>query len=117
VTRRSTPGYIGPGLVIRGRLSGEGELQIDGRLEGDLLVQGAVQVGTAGVVLAAVEADRIVVSGHVRGHVAASDEVAVHEGGRIDGDVRAPKVAIDDGGMLHGGIDMEVDLPAELEET
>ncbi len=96
--------------MIRGRLSGRGELQIDGRLEGDLSVEGSVDIGASGVVMAAIEADRVSVGGHVRGPVTATDEVAVREGGHLEGDVRAPHVAIDDGGALHGGIDMDFDL-------
>lgn len=110
MTHRSDTGYIGPNLVIHGRLSGEGELYVDGRIEGDLVVEGSVDVGATGVVLAAVEADRVSIGGHVRGPVTAGDEVAVRDGGRLDGDVRAPRVAIEDGGALHGGIDMDFDL-------
>ena len=103
-------GYIGPKLVIRGRMSGAGDLAIDGKLEGDVSVQGAVEVGTSGVVMAAIEAERVSIGGHVRGPVLASDEVVVREGGRLEGDVRAPRVGIEDGGELHGGIDMDFDL-------
>lgn len=102
--------------MIRGRLSGRGELQIDGKLEGDLSVEGTVEIGASGVVMAAIDADRISVAGHVRGPVTAADEVAIREGGRLDGDVRAPHVAIDDGGSLHGGIDMDFDLPDPMRE-
>lgn len=111
MTTRSTNGYIGPNLVIHGRLSGQGEIQIDGRLEGDLEVEGTVSVGPTGVVLAAASADVVEVMGHVRGNVVATTEVAVRDGGRIDGDVRAPRVGIDDGGSLVGGIEMDFELP------
>lgn len=113
MTQRSATGYIGPNLVIHGRLSGRGELYIDGRIEGDLAVEGSVEVGATGVVLAAVEADRVAIGGHVRGPVTAGDEVAVRDGGRLDGDVRAPRVAIEDGGALHGGIEMDFDLSGD----
>jgi len=88
-------------------------MHIDGRLEGDVAVQGDVTIGSPGSVRAAVRAHRLVVAGSLRGPVLATDEVTVSEGGRLDGDVRAPRVAVDDGGVLHGGIDMEFDLPDE----
>lgn len=110
VTQRTTTGYIGPKLVIRGRLSGAGELQIDGKVEGDIVVDGVVDVGESGVVMATVEAERVSVGGRVRGPVLASEEVVVRAGGRLEGEVRAPRVGIDDGGELHGGIDMDFDL-------
>jgi cytoskeletal protein CcmA (bactofilin family) len=102
--------------MIHGRLTGQGELAIDGRVEGDLQVEGEIHLGSSGVVLAAVEADVVTVAGHLRGNVVATTEVAVRDGGRIEGDVRAPRVAIDDGGALHGGIEMDFDLPSREDE-
>ncbi|MEM9188942.1 MAG: polymer-forming cytoskeletal protein [Myxococcota bacterium] len=118
MTSRSARGYIGPSLVVHGRISGKGDLTVDGRLEGDVAFDGALAVGRDGVLLAAVATDSLDVSGQVRGNVAAAEEVSIRSGGDLHGDVRAPHVAIDDGGRLHGGIDMDVDLPEtpELEE-
>jgi cytoskeletal protein CcmA (bactofilin family) len=115
VTTRSSSGYIGPSLRVHGRLSGEGEIHVDGRFEGDVLMDGELRVGESGVVIAAIEIGELEISGHVRGHVVASEAVTVLEGGRLDGDVRAPKVAIEDGGELHGGVDMDFELPIESE--
>lgn len=116
MTSRSKAGYIGANLVIHGRLSGRGEITVDGRFEGDVAVEGTVKVGTTGVVLAAVEAEVVEVAGHLKGRVTSTDEVMVRDGGTIDGDVHAPRVSIDDGGVLHGGIQMDFDLPDALSE-
>jgi len=43
--------------------------------------------------------------------VTAAGAVAVRPGGRLVGDVRARRIAIDDGGALEGGIEMDFDLP------
>ncbi len=110
VTTRSKAGYIGPNLVIHGRLSGRGEIVVDGLLEGDVTVEGVVKVGAVGTIKAAVEADVVDVAGVLKGAVTGMEEVAVREGGTIDGDVRAPRVAIDDGGALHGGIQMDFEI-------
>jgi len=115
VTSRSKAGYIGPNLVIHGRLSGRGEITVDGRVEGDVAVEGIVRVGPVGVINAAVEADFVDVAGQLKGAVTGNEEVAVRDGGCIDGDVRAPRVAIDDGGLLHGGIQMDFDLADALD--
>ena len=112
---QKTLGYLGPGLIVRGRLSGEGDLTIDGRLDGELDVSGEVHVGERGIVSAPVHAGALVVSGDVKGSVVARGAVAVRDGGRILGDVRAQRVSIDDGGALHGGVEMDFDLPDELD--
>lgn len=106
---------LGPNLLVHGRLSGKGDVVVDGRLEGDVAVEGTVTIGVNGVVVAAVEAETVIVDGVVQGNVRGSTAVAVRAGGRVEGDVRSPRVAIDDGGTLQGGIEMEFDLPPGLE--
>jgi cytoskeletal protein CcmA (bactofilin family) len=101
--------------MVHGRLSGKGDIVVDGRLDGDVALEGSVTVGPSGIVVASVQAGTVVVDGVLKGNVHAASAVAVRAGGRIEGDVRAPRVAIDDGGTLHGGIEMEFDLPEEAQ--
>lgn len=117
MTRDGDSGYIGPSLVVRGRLSGEGMLRVDGQLVGEVSTRGRVVVGARGLMLAAVSTTTLDVEGQVRGDVVASESVAIRRGGRIDGDVRAKEVAIDDGGALHGSIAMDFDVPGDLFAT
>lgn len=112
---QKTLGYFGPGLVVRGKLTGEGDLTIDGRFEGGLELTGDVHIGEHSVVNAPVRAGALTVSGDVKGDVVAAGAVAVRDGGRIVGDVRAQRVSIDDGGALHGGVEMDFELPDGLE--
>ncbi|MFW5921572.1 MAG: bactofilin family protein [Polyangiales bacterium] len=114
VTQRAHVGYIGPSLVVRGRLTGDGDMQIDGRFEGDIDIEGHLAVGRDGRVTSPVRAGSASVDGRLRGDVAVGDALAVRESGRVDGDVRASRVAIDDGGVVRGGISMDFDLPDDL---
>jgi len=106
-------GYFGEGLVVRGSLSGSGDLGVDGRLDGDVSVEGHLVVGETGIVVGAVRASAVTVSGELRGDVVADGAVTVHETGLVAGDVRAARVAIDDGGALHGAIAMDFVVPGE----
>jgi len=113
---RPTGGLFGPSFVVRGRLTGHGDLAVDGRFEGDIAVAGDITVGAEGSITAGCEVASLVVEGHVRGNVVATSAVTVRAGGRIDGDVRAPRVAIEDGATLHGGIEMDFEIPGALDE-
>ncbi len=115
-TARSVPGLFGPSFVVRGRLTGEGDLEIQGRFEGDVSVAGTITVGPGAAVVAGLRGATAVVGGHGRGNGGAASAVHVRTGGRIDGDVRAPRVAIDDGGTLQGGIEMDFEIADGLEE-
>lgn len=107
-------GYVGPGLMIRGRLSGEGDVIVDGSFEGEMTLDGRVAVGPAGRIKAPVSAGLVTIEGRLDGDVTAG-EVIVREGGRLHGDVRASRVGLEDGGAIHGTVTMDFDLPADLQ--
>ena len=116
MTQSSTRGYIGAGLTIRGRLEGEGDLEIDGKFEGEMNIAGEVAIGKGGELMAPVNATDVIVAGVLRGPVQAGVSLRILDGGRLEGDVRAPRFSLEDGGALRGAIDMDFELPPELLE-
>lgn len=112
MTARRLDGTIGPDLVVHGKLDGKSDLRIDGVFEGEIDVEGTIAVGPEGSVTAPLTVGDLEVEGEVRGPVTARDGVTIRAGGRLVGDVRARRIAIDDGGSLQGGIDMDFDLEA-----
>ena len=51
--------------------------------------------------------------GQVQGSVVASEKVEIREGGRLDGDIVSPRIAISDGAHFRGKVEMEKSAPAE----
>ena len=111
MTSRRLDGSIGPDLVVHGKLDGKSDLRIEGIFEGEIDVEGVVSIGPEGTVRGPVRVGSLELEGELHGDVSASGAVGVRSGGRLLGDVRARQVAIDDGGSLHGGIEMEFELP------
>ncbi|MCB9591814.1 MAG: polymer-forming cytoskeletal protein [Sandaracinaceae bacterium] len=109
MTGRRLDGTIGPDLVVHGKLDGKSDLRIDGIFEGEIDVDGTIAVGPDGSVTAPLRVSALEIEGEVRGDVTASGGVSVRAGGRLVGDVRARRIAIDDGGSLQGGIEMDFD--------
>ena len=107
--------YIGPDLLVQGKLLGVGRVRIEGRLEGEVVIQGVLTVGASARILAPVTADAVSVAGEIVGSVEALTLVEVHAGGRIDGDVKAPQVTIDEGGQVTGSV--EQTLPGHAAVT
>jgi cytoskeletal protein CcmA (bactofilin family) len=105
---------IGPSISIRGDISGEGNLLIEGRVQGGIeLLQHEVTIGRAGHVKADVKAKRICVEGRVEGNLV-GDEIVVRESGRVEGDATAPRVTLEDGCHFRGKISMDPqDHPSE----
>ncbi|MCA9577251.1 MAG: polymer-forming cytoskeletal protein [Polyangiales bacterium] len=117
MTQRPLEAYIGEGLTLKGSIRGDTDMDIDGRVEGNISVGGHVRVLERGHVLGPVDVGALTVRGRVVGDVAVSGALHVGETGRVAGDVRAARVSLDDGGLLDGTIDMDVDLPAGLLEA
>jgi cytoskeletal protein CcmA (bactofilin family) len=97
---------IGPSIVINGKLTGDEDLTVRGRLEGELSLSKTLIVESSGVVKANVDVKNAVISGAVVGNVAAAESVELTKEGRMVGDIRSPRVILVDGASLRGRIDM-----------
>ncbi|HSU82222.1 MAG TPA: polymer-forming cytoskeletal protein [Thermoanaerobaculia bacterium] len=106
--RPSERATIGPSIFIKGDLSGEEDLIIEGRVEGKVdLKQNNVTVGQNGRVKADVIGKVVVVEGEVDGNVFAREQAILRQSGAIRGNITAPRVILEDGSRFKGSIDME----------
>jgi cytoskeletal protein CcmA (bactofilin family) len=97
---------IGPSILISGKLTGDEDLTVRGRVEGELNLSKTLIVETSGIVKANVAVKNAVVSGVVVGNIAATESVELTKEGRMVGDIRAPRVIIVDGASFRGRVDM-----------
>ena len=108
MTLRSTDGVLGPSLLVRGTVSGRADLRLDGRFEGSIALDGRVVIGAAASLAGAVQGGAVEVLGEVLGPVA-GQEILLRPTARVEGDVRALALTIDDGAVLEGLIEMSGD--------
>jgi cytoskeletal protein CcmA (bactofilin family) len=95
--------HIGPSIVIKGEISAKEPLVISGRVEGTISAPGSVVTIEAGAhVTADVEAAGIIVSGTVQGSLVAEERIALRAGADVEGDLTAPRMAIEDGACARG---------------
>jgi cytoskeletal protein CcmA (bactofilin family) len=105
-------GLIGHATTITGDIVAKEDLEIQGTIDGSVrLVDHRVTVGSDGIVNAAVEAHSVLVIGKITGDVIATELVEIKAGGVIGGDVKAPRVIMNDGAIVIGGLDMSAALP------
>lgn len=105
---------IGPEIAVRGSLSGEEGLVVEGRIEGSVSLRGHLVVARTGEMEADIEVDSIEVHGRVQGDIAATRSITIEQGAYVSGNVRAPRVIIHDGAHFDGAVDMEIELPEAL---
>lgn len=99
---------IGPSIVVRGEISGEEDLLVEGRVEGKIdLRQNAVTIGAKGQLAAEVQARVVMIDGEVDGNLTADEQIVLRKSARVKGDLCAPRVTIEDGARFKGSIDMD----------
>jgi len=99
---------IGKSLHVKGELSGNEDLLIEGKVEGSITLNGyKVTIGPTGHVTAGVKAKSVVVGGRVDGSITADERVEVAATGTMVGDIRAPRIVLIDGARFKGRIEMD----------
>ena len=98
---------IGRSITIRGEVTGDEDLLIQGRVEGSVdLKQHAVTVGPEGEVKASIVGRVVTVEGRVEGDLSAEEQVILRSSSWVQGDITAPRVVLEDGARFRGGVDM-----------
>ena len=98
---------IGQSITIKGELSGNEDLTIDGNFEGKILLKDHhLTIGNNGHITAEINAKSVHIHGEVIGNVRADDKVEISPSGSVNGDLSAPRVMLADGSSFKGSIDM-----------
>lgn len=98
---------IGQSICIRGELTGDEDLTIEGRVEGKIdLKEHNLTIGPKGRIQAEITAKTVIVRGEVAGNVHAGEKVELAETGRVTGDIVSPRIVIADGARFKGTVDM-----------
>ena len=105
---------IGVNSNFRGTLMVSGTLRIDGEFEGDILNCDRLEIGEHGIMRADVEVKDALIIGRVYGNIRALGSIEMKAGARVEGDVAALTVAMDQGVRFTGRCTM---LEAGIETT
>ncbi|MCG7598238.1 polymer-forming cytoskeletal protein [Halomonas sp. McH1-25] len=101
------PSIIGANTRVEGSVIGEEELIIDGQITGTVeFKRNGVSIGSTGRVEGDIYAQTLHVAGRVEGRLIASKKVTVHRSAHIVGSIITPCLALEDGAVFRGDIDM-----------
>ncbi len=100
---------VAEGVRIRGDLVTDGDLHLDGAIEGDLSV-GQLTIGETGMVSGTIQADAVEVRGRVVGTISAR-RVRLLASARVDGDISHTELSIESGAHFEGRSLMIVPAP------
>ncbi len=98
---------IGKSITITGDITGSESLHIEGRVKGNIRLEGAyLNIGPDAAVQSNISAREVVVRGSLTGNVNVSERIDIRNGGSLVGDVSAHSVSIEEGAYFKGSIDM-----------
>jgi cytoskeletal protein CcmA (bactofilin family) len=104
---KSAVSVVCKGISIRGEVTGDEDLQIDGELSGSVKLTGArVMIGPEGRVNGNIQAREVIVRGMLKGNLRASERILMGGTGRWEGDGVSPRLAIEDGATVRGHLEV-----------
>jgi len=99
---------IGQTIQIKGTVTGNENLVIEGKVEGSVdLSQNDLTIGQSGQVTADLVAKTVKIDGQVTGDISGQEKVIVSKTGKVQGNITAPRVTLEDGAKFKGAIDMD----------
>ena len=98
---------MGQSIAIKGELSGAEDLTLEGQVEGKInLPDNVLTIGTSARINAEVVAKSIVVLGQLVGNVTVKEKFDLKAGGSMQGNLKAPRIAMADGAIFGGKVEM-----------
>ncbi len=105
---------LAAGTKVTGRVSGGGELLLEGAVEGEIVLSGNLTISEGAQATGDVKAADVTVQGLLEGNIDAQGVVQIGRAGRVIGDISGSGIAIEDGAQFSGKLDFDFELPARL---
>lgn len=103
---------ISLGVRIEGKVKSNGNIRVDGVIQGDIFSQGTVTIGESAEVNGRVNADVIAIGGDVTGTVKAKTRIVLDTKGNLKGDIFTKSLVVKEGALFDGKCKMgeQVDI-------
>jgi cytoskeletal protein CcmA (bactofilin family) len=112
------PSRLGSSLHVKGEISGNEDLMVDGFVEGLIqLDERKLTIGTTAKVTADIIVGELVVYGKMKGNVRANGRIEIKKDGSVDGDLTTPQLMIEDGAYFKGSIEIERSAEKEADKS
>lgn len=95
---------IGESVRVKGDFNGDGDIIIEGLVEGSVQTKGSLFIGEKSKISANISAKNIIINGEITGNINASEQLTIGSSAKITGDVECGKVAVESGAIVNGKI-------------
>jgi cytoskeletal protein CcmA (bactofilin family) len=98
---------VAAGLRIKGQITGNEDLQVEGNVEGPIdLGEATLTVGVGGKLASEVKAREMIIHGEVKGTLIVSDRIEIKKEGSVMGNLTTSRILIEDGANFKGSIEI-----------
>ena len=111
------PTIIDAGTRIDGRLEGNADVTIEGRVDGEIELSEALTVAQGGLVRGNVQVREARIEGAVDGDVVASERIVLAASAQVVGSLEAPALQVADGARFSGEILMDLEAQGGATRT
>lgn len=112
---KGNPVFVGKAIRIRGKLRGAEDFILGGLFEGSItLAQNQLTIEPGARMVGDVDVRAVTAQGEHAGNTRATEKVHLDSTARVLGNVKAPRLVIEDGAKFKGTVDMEVAFPPDL---
>ena len=101
-TKSEDTTIISYGVKIEGKVKSNGNIRVDGEIQGDIISKGNVNIGARAQVNGQINADAITISGQVTGVVIAKEKLLLDSKGNVKGDIYTKNLTIETGAKFDG---------------
>lgn len=99
--------FIAKGSEFVGKLTFEGTVRIDGKVDGEIFSRGTLIIGPGADIKAKINVDTVIISGNVNGNVSAKKKIELRAPAKLKGNIMSPGLVIEEGVMFEGNCKME----------
>ncbi len=95
---------IAKGVKLEGEFKSQGDVQIEGEVQGKVAAAGTLTIGPEAVITADVTADEAVISGVLNGNLTVAKQIVLHSSARVKGDIVAERISVESGAVIDGRV-------------
>ena len=100
-----SPTIISASTSVKGRVHGQEDIEVFGRVEGQIDIEGQLTIDAKGRVDANIQATVVTVHGVLVGDTVASQSIYLDASAKVVGDLNAPSIVIEDGARIRGQVE------------
>jgi len=112
-----TKTVIAEDVEITGNIKCESNIQLNGKLNGDLQCGGQAMIGNTASVKGNMSIETVSIMGQVNGNITAKDKIELKSTARLHGDIRAKRLTVEDGVTFVGKVEVSPAGPTAQAKT